>query len=145
MLLGWEFPRQGWVKLNVDESATGCPDPVGGGGLLRNDQGLWIFGFAMNIGELTSLVAELWAIWKGLQISWDLNFKHLEIESNSILGVQIIQEAAEDHQHYNLINYMLAKMSLGLNLGVTLLPDPSNIVKSADMIGATCKRYVTLS
>ncbi|KAL3533888.1 hypothetical protein ACH5RR_007409 [Cinchona calisaya] len=173
MLLGWEFPRQAWVKLNVDGSAIGCPGSTGGGGLLRNDQGLWIFGFAVNIGKSTSLVAELWAIWKGLEISWDLGLKHLEIESNSLFGVQIIQEATENQQHYSLINHIrellsrdwecqlshywregnscadvLAKMSLGLSLGVTLLPEPPDIVKSdlsADVMGATCKRYVKLS
>ncbi|KAL3533571.1 hypothetical protein ACH5RR_007092 [Cinchona calisaya] len=137
MLLGWEFPRQ------------------------------------VNIGKSTRLVAELWAIWKGLEISWDLSLKHLEVESDSLLGIQIIQEAIENHQHYNLINRIrellsrdwecrlshywregnscadvLAKMSLSLSLGVTFLPDPPDIVKSAvsaDMMGATCKRYVKLS
>ncbi|KAL3538875.1 hypothetical protein ACH5RR_002241 [Cinchona calisaya] len=111
MLLGWEFPRQGWVKLNVDGSAIGYPGSAGGGDLLRNDQGLRIFGFAVIIGKSTSLVAELWAIWKGLEISWDLGLKHLEIESDSLLGVQIIQEATENHQHYNLINHIRELLS----------------------------------
>ncbi|KAL3511152.1 hypothetical protein ACH5RR_030553 [Cinchona calisaya] len=37
VLLERKFPRQGWVKLNMDGSATGCPGWVGGVGFFRND------------------------------------------------------------------------------------------------------------
>ncbi|KAL3523124.1 hypothetical protein ACH5RR_015958 [Cinchona calisaya] len=103
-LVGQEFSRQGWVKLNVDNSARSCPCLAGGGGLFRNDHGHWLFGFTVNISEATSLVAELWAILKGLEITLHLGFKHLEIESDSLIGVQVIKEATEDHQHYNFID-----------------------------------------
>ena len=53
------------------------------GGLLRDSFGRWILGFSLNLGITSNNVAELEAVRQGLQLAWDLEFKfiHLEIDS----------------------------------------------------------------
>ncbi|KAL3529890.1 hypothetical protein ACH5RR_009212 [Cinchona calisaya] len=52
------------VKIIHSKASSGNPRAAAYGGLVRNDQGKWLFGFAVNIGTTKSLVAELWGIWK---------------------------------------------------------------------------------
>ena len=49
----------GWVKLNIDGAFKGNPGLAGCGGVVRNEDGRWIAGFARRIGVTTSFVAEL--------------------------------------------------------------------------------------
>ena len=60
-LIRWERPYRGWFKLNTDGFAIGNPGPTGGGGILRDDSGIWVKGFARNIGTTTSFLAKLCA------------------------------------------------------------------------------------
>ena len=61
----WEKPRAGWLTLNTDGSAGSNSGP-GGGGLLRDENGNWVKGFARKIGNTSSYLAELWALRDGL-------------------------------------------------------------------------------
>ena len=62
----WEKPRAGWLTLNTDGSAGSNSGPAGGGGLLRDENGNWVKGFARKIGNTSSYLAELWALQDGL-------------------------------------------------------------------------------
>nr|POE87207.1 putative ribonuclease h protein [Quercus suber] len=42
----WHQPPLSWFKLNTDGSSLGDPDLAGRGGLIRNDKGEWVKGFA---------------------------------------------------------------------------------------------------
>ena len=44
----------------------GNPRRAGGGGIIRNDEGKWIKGYARAIGNTTSVAAELWALRDGI-------------------------------------------------------------------------------
>ena len=57
----WKRPSHGWVKLNTYGSSLGNPGPAGGGGVIRDEEGAWIVGFARNIGITSCYLAELWA------------------------------------------------------------------------------------
>ena len=70
ILLGWDFPKLKWCKLNADRSTLENPGLLG-------------FGFVVNISHGTSLVVELWTLWKELQLACNLGIKHLEVESDS--------------------------------------------------------------
>lgn len=58
-LVRWERPYRSQFKLNTDGSAIGNPGTAGGGGILRDDQGIWVKGFARNIRTTISFLAEL--------------------------------------------------------------------------------------
>nr|POF16994.1 putative ribonuclease h protein [Quercus suber] len=61
-------PKAGWMKLNTDGSSLGNPSMVGGGGLIRNEEGRWVVGFACKIGITSSFFVELWALRDGLSL-----------------------------------------------------------------------------
>ena len=62
MSIRWEKPCSEWLKLNTDGLSLGNPGLTGGGGLIRDDNGDWVVGFARKIGFASSFMAELWAL-----------------------------------------------------------------------------------
>ena len=79
-LVRWERPYRSWFKLNTDGSAIGNHGTASGGGILRDDSGIWVKGFARNIGTTTSFLAKLWALRDGLIMCLDLQITALEID-----------------------------------------------------------------
>lgn len=71
----WVKPNHPYVKLNMDGSVKGQPGDAVAGGLVRDDKGNWLFGFAFKIGISFSLGAELWTILKGLELCWERGFR----------------------------------------------------------------------
>ncbi|KAK8486727.1 hypothetical protein V6N12_041723 [Hibiscus sabdariffa] len=62
---------------------------AGTGGVLRDDSGAWISGYARSVGRCDALLAELWAIHDGLLLAWDLGFRLVELESDNLEAVRI--------------------------------------------------------
>lgn len=58
----------GRIKLKTDGCAKGSPGPPGIGGIARDDQGRWLFGFCGHMAKASSLAAELWAIERRLML-----------------------------------------------------------------------------
>jgi len=56
ILVGWNVPSEGWLKLNTDGASR----------VLRDREGEWLGGFSLNIGRCTAPVAELWGVYYGL-------------------------------------------------------------------------------
>ena len=73
--MSWTKPAANWFKLNTDGSLLGNPGRASGGGLARNDRGMWIAGFTQNIGKATSVEAELWGLRAGLFLCKTLNLE----------------------------------------------------------------------
>ena len=57
--IGWKYPVDEWIKLNVDGCSKGNQGLAGAGGVIRDHMGSWIGGFARNIGICSSVTAEL--------------------------------------------------------------------------------------
>uniref|UniRef100_A0A7N2LJL1 RNase H type-1 domain-containing protein n=1 Tax=Quercus lobata TaxID=97700 RepID=A0A7N2LJL1_QUELO len=69
----WLPPPINWLKLNSDGSSMGNPGLAGGGGLIRNEIGEWVKGYARATGCASSVAAELWAkMWRTRMVlaSW---------------------------------------------------------------------------
>jgi len=62
----WEKPNIGWMKLNTDGVSSGSLGLAGGGGVIRDEEGNWVIGYAKKIGSANSFLVELWALWDGL-------------------------------------------------------------------------------
>ena len=67
-LVHWQSPVLGTFKLNIDGCSKGNPNLSGGGGILRDVSGSFIFAFAGCFGYGTSLQAEAKALLLGLQL-----------------------------------------------------------------------------
>ena len=66
----------------------GDPGLAGASELLRNSSGAWISGFSLHMGITSNNITELGAIRKGILLAWNLGFKfiHLEIDSMTVLS-----------------------------------------------------------
>lgn len=106
VLLCWSFPHHGWYKLNVDgsyRSGSGC---IAGGGVIRNQEGEWLSGFAANLGTGKVIEAELWALYRGLELAWKSGLAPLEVETDSTTVLKLMHNPVEvnwKHPQFNLI------------------------------------------
>ncbi|KAF7818437.1 reverse transcriptase [Senna tora] len=102
----WHPPNVGWWKLNCDGACSGNLGPFAIGGLIRDNLGNWVKGFSGFVGQGTALKAELWAIFSGTKLAFDLGCKFLWIETDSLLACKLLLDSALTnlHEHWNLIS-----------------------------------------
>ncbi|KAL3518880.1 hypothetical protein ACH5RR_021469 [Cinchona calisaya] len=55
--------------------------------------------------DLCQLISEplVLGLWKGLEIAWDLRLRHVEMESDSQLGISLVTNADITQASFNLI------------------------------------------
>lgn len=70
------MPTANYVKLNTDWecSIQGNPSQAGARGVVRDQEGNWIIGFSIPLGNTTNNSVELWAIQHGLTMAWNLGY-----------------------------------------------------------------------
>jgi ribonuclease HI len=102
-LVRWNALGGTGMILNVDGSSIGNPGISGYGGTIRNADGAWIHGFFGNLGVSNILHAELMAIFKGLQLAWELNIRNLWCYSDSVTALKLISEPVDEWHHYAAI------------------------------------------
>lgn len=64
----WKFPSAGWHKLNSDGASKGNSGLSGWGGIVREERGFLMYGFALNIGICSAYNAEFWGFLRGLKL-----------------------------------------------------------------------------
>ena len=102
--IGWKYPEEEWIKLDVDGCSKGNPGTTGVKGVIRDHIGSWIGGFARNIGLCSFVTAELWAIHVGIHMTWDKGFRKVVSEFDSRVVVGVIKgDAVRVDRNYNLI------------------------------------------
>ena len=92
----WCPPPLGWFKLNSDDSSEGNPGKVGASGLIRNSDGIWISGYARNIENASSVLAELWALRDGFALALSLGLTHL-VELDALVVVSFLDSFVDVH------------------------------------------------
>jgi hypothetical protein len=83
--VGWKPPDVGWVKLITDGA---CKEAytAGCGGILHNNNGEWLGGFAKQIGICSAaFMADLWGVLVGLRFAWRMGYIAVELEVDSTL------------------------------------------------------------
>lgn len=95
MSICWEKPCSGWFKLNTDGSSLGNPGLAGGGGLIRDENGDWVVGFARKIGIASSFMAELWALRDGLLLCLQIHAQAVIVEMDSKVIIDTFSTHAE--------------------------------------------------
>lgn len=92
MLVCWEKPELGVLKLNFDGASKANPGVSGGRAILRNDEGEMIFAISNMYGIQLNIAAELWACLDGLKKvkELDLNLYPLHIESDSTFVMEVL-------------------------------------------------------
>lgn len=93
IMVAWEFPCSGMMKFNTDGSLWSNGNATCGG-VLRDDTGRWVYGFARNIGTATINFAELYGIFYALRIARRLQVRYILVESDSIVAIKLINTGA---------------------------------------------------
>ncbi|CAA7023532.1 unnamed protein product [Microthlaspi erraticum] len=83
--ISWTPPMRGWFKVNTDGASRGNPGRATAGGVLRDEDGAWCCGFALNIGICSAPLAELWGIYYGLYMAWEMRrWRWIRREANRV-------------------------------------------------------------
>ena len=88
----WMNPSSNWFKLNSDGSSWGNPSLAGGGGLIQNEKGEWVKGYARAIGITTSVAVELWTSRDGLRLCIALKLPAVEIELDAKVVIDLVRK-----------------------------------------------------
>ncbi|KAG7542942.1 Ribonuclease H-like superfamily [Arabidopsis thaliana x Arabidopsis arenosa] len=171
--IAWTPPGEGWMKLNTDGASHGNPGLATAGGVLRDIDGNWCGGFAVNIGLCSAPLAELWGVYYGLFIAWDRGARRVELEVDSEIVVGFLKTGINDthplsflvrlcygfitkdwivrishvYREANRLADGLANYAFSLPLGFHLLEAPPECVSSIlfeDSIGLSHPRNVRL-
>ncbi|KAL6187932.1 hypothetical protein ACLB2K_039327 [Fragaria x ananassa] len=111
-----------FFKLNVDGSRSSTSGKIGAGGLIRDQNGIWITGFQVNLGIGAIVDAEAWGIYYGLKIARNLNIMQLEAATFSTPTWRILSLVT--FSECNMTADSLAKMSINHAPGLVILKEP---------------------
>ncbi|CAA7018820.1 unnamed protein product [Microthlaspi erraticum] len=70
--IAWKPPKSGWWKMHTDGAARGNSGLASAGGVLQDASGGWVCGFALNIGICSAPLADLWGVYYGLYMAWEI-------------------------------------------------------------------------
>ena len=70
-----------------------------------NWAGIWVSGFALCIGTCSITAVELWGIFKGLPLAWDLGYIKVQLKMDSSTAFKLLQQTAPRfHKNIQLVN-----------------------------------------
>ncbi|KAG5529761.1 hypothetical protein RHGRI_030220 [Rhododendron griersonianum] len=104
-LTKWVPPIAGNIKLNVDGCWYNAERNAGIGGIFRDCNGTWTLGFYGKMIAESSTEAEIWSIYRGLTIILEKGLANVDIESDSLVAVNIINAGTPgNHPQSTIIN-----------------------------------------
>ncbi|KAK8475931.1 hypothetical protein V6N12_056672 [Hibiscus sabdariffa] len=104
----WRQPSLGWLCLNADVSLSSI-DGVGTiGGVLRDSFGTWLQGYCKCIGKTSTIQAELWGIYVGLQIAWSFGTDRLVVQSDSSQAIKLMLDPSALRHSMQLVRAIAA-------------------------------------
>ncbi|KAL0356478.1 UNVERIFIED_CONTAM: putative ribonuclease H protein [Sesamum radiatum] len=118
MTVKWYKPDRGWIKINTDGASKGNPGPAGAGGIARDEKGMPIFAFYEFIGEATNMYAEVYGLFKALQICQTENIHRLWIEVDAVNLIRLIKEPSKGHWSLQNMLFTLISSSRKWNSGL---------------------------
>lgn len=93
----------------------GNPGLAGGGGLLRNENGEWVKGYARAIGYATNVAAELWALRDGIQLCISLKVPTVVLELDAKLVIDLLKK---DMENLNGVGILVANCREGIKKSI---------------------------
>lgn len=91
-------------QLDTGCYLSGNPGPVGYGGAFREERGHWVLGFFGRLENCTSLEAELWSLFRGLEMIQQQGMEAMEVELDSTVAIDLIfGKSPENSPHIVII------------------------------------------
>ncbi|KAL0393383.1 UNVERIFIED_CONTAM: putative ribonuclease H protein [Sesamum radiatum] len=113
MKVKWNKPDRGRIKINTDGASKGNPGPSGAGGIARDEKGVAIFAFYEFIGEATNMYAEIFGLFKALQVCQNENIDLIWIKVDAVNLIRLIKEPSKGHRS---LQHMLSHINLFLKI-----------------------------
>lgn len=92
ILVSWQIPPIGQTKLNCDGAAHGCPGKAVCGGVIRDQDGNLLRAFTKNLRTSTAIHAEMQGLLCGLQLTWSMGIRRMQVEIDSHIAFDWIME-----------------------------------------------------
>nr|XP_016507661.1 PREDICTED: uncharacterized protein LOC107825326 [Nicotiana tabacum] len=86
----WEYPSQGWIKVNTDGASRGNPGRSSIGYVLRNEEGDVVYACGKEIKEGTNTNAEVKAMLRALRFCVEHGYVHINLHTDSMLLTKVI-------------------------------------------------------
>ncbi|MBA0769493.1 hypothetical protein Gotri_018218 [Gossypium trilobum] len=68
------------------------------GGLVRDKNEKWLWGYTRSLGRCSVLEAELWQILDGLDLLWKHGYRNIVVESNNAAAVKLLMNEGNARQ-----------------------------------------------
>ncbi|XP_050233556.1 uncharacterized protein LOC126682041 [Mercurialis annua] len=88
VLIGWSPPSPFVLKINTDGALRASENKAASGGVARNNNDDWVFGFSRSIGYCSVIQAKLWEALEGLYIASNKGFRIIILEMDGLLAVE---------------------------------------------------------
>ncbi|KAL0315401.1 UNVERIFIED_CONTAM: hypothetical protein Sradi_5418300 [Sesamum radiatum] len=90
-IVRWRAPSLSWFKLNTDGSSFRNPGLVGAAGIIRDSAGHVHLAYQVALGTGTSVLAELTAVWWGLELALIHGLAPLVVEVDATAVITPLQ------------------------------------------------------
>ncbi|KAL0349804.1 UNVERIFIED_CONTAM: putative ribonuclease H protein [Sesamum radiatum] len=90
-IMRWRAPSSSWFKLNTDGSSFGNPGLAGAAGIIRDSVGHVHLAYQVALGTGTSVLVELTAVWRGLELALIQGLAPLVVEVDATTVITLLQ------------------------------------------------------
>lgn len=113
VMVRWIPPTPDWVRINTDGAARGLEGVAWCGGVLRDNGGQWVCGFAKPLGQSCAYIAELWVAYEGLLLAHRRGMTVVELQLDSRVMVNNLQgKDAGSVQGWSLVHRIRGLLAL---------------------------------
>lgn len=103
--ISWSAPVGDSFKMNCDGAVSRSGEVAAAGGILRNQWGEFVLGFASHLGQCSIIETELRAILMGALVVKRRGLHGVELESDSMAAIKLIRDGcAPLHPSFSLVN-----------------------------------------
>ncbi|KAL0324721.1 UNVERIFIED_CONTAM: putative ribonuclease H protein [Sesamum calycinum] len=93
-IVRWHAPSPSWFKLNTDGSSLGNPGLAGAAGIIRDSAGHVHLAYQFALGTGTSVLVELTAVWRGMELALTHSLAPLVVEVDATTVISLLQSRA---------------------------------------------------
>jgi ribonuclease HI len=83
----WTPPMPSWYKCNIDGAFCGSSGNASCGGIFRDHEAEFVYGFAEPLTASNAFIAEICGFMRAIEIAYQKSWNHLWIETDSLLVV----------------------------------------------------------
>ncbi|KAK4395926.1 hypothetical protein Sango_1746900 [Sesamum angolense] len=114
-IVRWHALPLSWFKLNTYGSSFRNPDLAGVAGIIRDSDGHVHLAYQVALGTGTSVLAELTAVWRGLELALTHSLAPLVVEVDATALISLLQSRISGKEANGAANH-LAKEAASLQL-----------------------------